>query len=208
MLICLYQSGSEDFWSGYLGGGLAFSIIYVKERRISLSILVHMLGNSLSFIILISIGNNDENANDTEKSWEILPSFICYRRRRMTSLHLHGRGLQGDNSSWSCVSDIQIIDQSKGCICQYPIIASYSRHSFTIGFPTKSPLMTSNVPVSLQNLFVQSMDGEFFTYSLESFLFSQVSQDHLCSGFSVQSHPGLSKMCEIQRYASSHLSSS
>ena len=38
---------------GYLGGGLAFSIIYVKEKEnIYYPILVHMLGNSLSFIIL------------------------------------------------------------------------------------------------------------------------------------------------------------
>lgn len=38
---------------GYLGGGLAFSIIYVKEKEnIYYPILVHMLGNSLSLIIL------------------------------------------------------------------------------------------------------------------------------------------------------------
>ena len=38
---------------GYLGGGLAFSIIYVKEKQnIYYPLLVHMLGNSLSFIIL------------------------------------------------------------------------------------------------------------------------------------------------------------
>ena len=38
---------------GYLGGGLAFSIIYVKEKEnIYYSLLVHMLGNRLSFIIL------------------------------------------------------------------------------------------------------------------------------------------------------------
>ena len=38
---------------GYLGGGLAFSIIYVKEKEnIYYPLLVHMLGNSLSFIIL------------------------------------------------------------------------------------------------------------------------------------------------------------
>ena len=37
----------------YLGGGLAFSIIYVKEKQnIYYPLLVHMLGNSLSFIIL------------------------------------------------------------------------------------------------------------------------------------------------------------
>ena len=37
----------------YLGGGLAFSIIYVKEKEnIYYPLLVHMLGNSLSFIIL------------------------------------------------------------------------------------------------------------------------------------------------------------
>ena len=37
---------------GYLGGGLAFSIIYVKEKEnIYYPLLVHMLGNSLSFII-------------------------------------------------------------------------------------------------------------------------------------------------------------
>ena len=43
-------------WVGavdYLGGGLAFSIIYVKEKEnIYYPLLVHMLGNSLSFIIL------------------------------------------------------------------------------------------------------------------------------------------------------------
>ena len=39
---------------GYLGGGLAFSIIYVKEKEnIYYPLLVHMLGNSLSFIILV-----------------------------------------------------------------------------------------------------------------------------------------------------------
>ena len=38
---------------GYLGAGLAFSIIYVKEKEnIYYPLLVHMLGNSLSFIIL------------------------------------------------------------------------------------------------------------------------------------------------------------
>ena len=38
---------------GYLGGGLAFSIIYVKEKEnIYYPLFVHMLGNSLSFIIL------------------------------------------------------------------------------------------------------------------------------------------------------------
>ena len=37
----------------YLGGGLAFSIIYVKEKEnIYYPLLVHMLSNSLSFIIL------------------------------------------------------------------------------------------------------------------------------------------------------------
>ena len=43
-------------WIGavvYLGGGLAFSIIYVKEKEnVYYPLLVHMLGNSLSFIIL------------------------------------------------------------------------------------------------------------------------------------------------------------
>ena len=39
---------------GYLGGGLAFSIIYVKEKEnIYYPLLVHMLGNSLSFMILV-----------------------------------------------------------------------------------------------------------------------------------------------------------
>ena len=38
---------------GYLGGGLAFSIIYVKEKEnIYYPLFVHMLGNSLSLIIL------------------------------------------------------------------------------------------------------------------------------------------------------------
>ena len=38
---------------GYLGGGLAFSIIYVKEKEnIDYPLFVHMLGNSLSFTIL------------------------------------------------------------------------------------------------------------------------------------------------------------
>ena len=38
---------------GYLGGGFAFSIIYVKEKEnIYYPILVHMLGNSLAFIVL------------------------------------------------------------------------------------------------------------------------------------------------------------
>ena len=38
---------------GYLGGGLAFSIIYVKgKENIYYPLVVHMLGNSLSFIIL------------------------------------------------------------------------------------------------------------------------------------------------------------
>ena len=38
---------------GYLGGGLVFSIIYVKEKEnIYYPLLVHMLGNSLSLIIL------------------------------------------------------------------------------------------------------------------------------------------------------------
>lgn len=38
---------------GYLGGGLAFSIIYVREKEnVYYPLLVHMLGNSLSFIIL------------------------------------------------------------------------------------------------------------------------------------------------------------
>ena len=38
----------------YLGGGLAFSIIYVKEKeKIYYPLVVHMLGNSLSFIILV-----------------------------------------------------------------------------------------------------------------------------------------------------------
>mgnify|MGYP000069214660 CR=1 FL=1 len=39
---------------GYLGGGLAFSIIYVKEKEnIYYPLVVHMLGNSLSLIILV-----------------------------------------------------------------------------------------------------------------------------------------------------------
>lgn len=39
---------------GYLGGGLAFSIIYVKEKEnIYYPLVAHMLGNSLSFIILV-----------------------------------------------------------------------------------------------------------------------------------------------------------
>ena len=39
---------------GYLGGGLAFSIIYVKEKEnIYYPLLVHILGNSLSFMILV-----------------------------------------------------------------------------------------------------------------------------------------------------------
>ena len=38
----------------YLGGGLAFSIIYVKEKEnVYYPLVVHMLGNSLSFIILV-----------------------------------------------------------------------------------------------------------------------------------------------------------
>ena len=38
----------------YLGGGLAFSLIYVKgKENIYYPLLVHMLGNSLSFIILV-----------------------------------------------------------------------------------------------------------------------------------------------------------
>ena len=38
----------------YLGGGFAFSIIYVKEKEnIYYPLVVHMLGNSLSFIILV-----------------------------------------------------------------------------------------------------------------------------------------------------------
>ncbi len=38
---------------GYLGGGLAFSIIYVKEKEnVYYPLLVHILGNSLSLIIL------------------------------------------------------------------------------------------------------------------------------------------------------------
>lgn len=38
---------------GYLGGGLTFSIIYVKEKENNYyPLLVHMLGNSLSLIIL------------------------------------------------------------------------------------------------------------------------------------------------------------
>ena len=38
---------------GYLGGGLAFSIIYVKEKEnIYYPLVVHMIVNSLSFIIL------------------------------------------------------------------------------------------------------------------------------------------------------------
>ena len=38
---------------GYLGSGLAFSIIYVKEKEnIYYPLLVHMLGNSLALIIL------------------------------------------------------------------------------------------------------------------------------------------------------------
>ena len=42
---------------GYLGGGFAFSIIYVKEKEnIYYPILVHMLGNSLSLII-VAIGS-------------------------------------------------------------------------------------------------------------------------------------------------------
>jgi len=37
----------------YLGGGLAFSIIYVKEKEnIYYPLVVHMIVNSLSFIIL------------------------------------------------------------------------------------------------------------------------------------------------------------
>lgn len=39
---------------GYLGGGLAFSIIYVKEKEnVYYPLLVHMLGNSLPLIILV-----------------------------------------------------------------------------------------------------------------------------------------------------------
>lgn len=39
---------------GYLGGGLTFSIIYVKEKEnVYYPLVVHMLGNSLSFIILV-----------------------------------------------------------------------------------------------------------------------------------------------------------
>ena len=42
---------------GYLGGGLAFSIIYVKEKEnIYYPLLVHMLGNSLALII-VAIGS-------------------------------------------------------------------------------------------------------------------------------------------------------
>ena len=38
---------------GYLGAGLAFSIIYVKEKgEYLLSLLVHMLSNSFSIIVL------------------------------------------------------------------------------------------------------------------------------------------------------------
>lgn len=38
---------------GYLGGGLAFSIIYVKEKEnIYYPLIVHMIVNSLSFVIL------------------------------------------------------------------------------------------------------------------------------------------------------------
>ena len=38
---------------GYLGGGLAFSIIYVKEKEnVYYPLLVHMLGNSLALIIV------------------------------------------------------------------------------------------------------------------------------------------------------------
>ena len=39
---------------GYLGGGIAFSIIYVKEKEnIYYPLVVHMLGNSLPLIILV-----------------------------------------------------------------------------------------------------------------------------------------------------------
>ena len=42
---------------GYLGGGLAFSIIYVKEKEnVYYPLLVHMLGNSLALII-VAIGS-------------------------------------------------------------------------------------------------------------------------------------------------------
>ena len=42
---------------GYLGGGLAFSIIYVKEKEnIYYPLLVHMLGNSL-VLIIVAIGS-------------------------------------------------------------------------------------------------------------------------------------------------------
>ena len=42
---------------GYLGGGLAFSIIYVKEKEnIYYPLLVHMLSNSF-FIIVLAIGS-------------------------------------------------------------------------------------------------------------------------------------------------------
>ena len=38
---------------GYLGGGLAFSIIYVKEKEnVYYPLLVHMLGNGLALIIV------------------------------------------------------------------------------------------------------------------------------------------------------------
>ena len=42
---------------GYLGGGLAFSIIYVKEKEnVYYPLLVHMLGNSL-VLIIVAIGS-------------------------------------------------------------------------------------------------------------------------------------------------------
>ena len=93
---------------GYLGGGLAFSIIYVKEKEnIYYPLLVHMLGNSLNFIILVISSMWHFSSYTREKTEKFISAFfIIVKANDLLHCVYMGVDSEGDNCSWSCMTNI------------------------------------------------------------------------------------------------------
>ena len=87
---------------GYLGGGLAFSIIYVKEKEnIYYPLLVHMLGNSLNFIILVISSMWRFSSYTREKAEKLFSAFFIIVKANDLLFCIHiSMDAEGYNGSW------------------------------------------------------------------------------------------------------------
>ena len=96
---------------GYLGAGLALSIIFVKEKEnIYYPLLVHMLSNSLSFIILVISNMWRSSSYAREKTEKLISAFFVIVKANDLLFCIHiSMDAKGHNGSWSCVADIQDI---------------------------------------------------------------------------------------------------